>query len=82
MKEVIDLPYFVSDKFINYNEKFDEFIQIMYSHDFKRWEEKYCECDAFQIYEVEIAYKTADYFNNLRVEWENSLVKESLEERN
>jgi len=29
--ESIDLPYFVSTKFINYNEKFDEFIQIMYT---------------------------------------------------
>ena len=49
----------------------------MYSHELKRWKEKYCECDTFQIYEVEIAYKTDDYFYNLRVEWENS-----LEERN
>jgi hypothetical protein len=61
-------PYFVSDKFLNYNEKFNEFIQIMYSYDLNRWMEKYCECKEFQISEVEIVYKTEDYFRNLRVE--------------
>ena len=79
--ESIDLPYFVSTKFINYNENFDEFIQIMYTHELKRWEEKYCECQAFQITEVGIVYKTEDYFQNLRLEWKQSKTKETLEER-
>jgi len=80
--ESIDLPYFVSTKFINYNENFDEFIQIMYTHELKRWEEKYCECQAFQITEVGIVYKTKEYFYQLGKEWEGSITKEPLEERN
>ena len=77
-----ELPYYVSRKFMNYNEKYVELLSTMYTYDFKRWEENQCACSYLSVYEIEIAYKTEEYFNNLRIEWERSLDTESLEERN
>jgi hypothetical protein len=37
----IVVKYYVSSKFNNYNEKYVDLLKIMYSHDFKRWEEKF-----------------------------------------
>ena len=62
----VDVNYYVSKKFNNYNKKYVELLKIMYSYDFKRWEENMCECSTFSSYEVEISYKTEDYFKSLR----------------
>ena len=77
-----DEKYFVSSKFNNYNEKYVEVKKIMYKHDFKRWEENLCNCNYLSSYEIEISYKTEDYIQKLRKEWEESLNVEKLEERN
>jgi hypothetical protein len=76
-----EVQYYVSEKFNNYNKKYVELLSIMYTYDFKRWEEKQCKC-ALSSYEVEISYKIQDYLKNLRFEWRNSITKEKLEERN
>lgn len=77
-----ETPYHVSKKFVNYNEKYVELARIMYTHEFNRWEENQCECSYLSNYEVEIAYKTEDYFQFLHSEWETSIKTEKLEERN
>ena len=82
MKNMDEAPYYVSKKFVKYNEKYEGLVRIMYAHDFNRWEENQCECSFISNYEVEIAYKTEEYFQNLRREWENSIKTEKLEERN
>lgn len=74
--------YYVSKKFINYNNKYVELLIIMYTYDYKRWEEPMCECKYLSNYEVEVGYKMEDYFQNLRKEWEMSIKTEKLEERN
>jgi hypothetical protein len=77
-----DVSYYVSKKFVNDNAKYDELLPIMYSYDFNRWEESLCKCNYLSNYEVDIVYKTEDYFQNLRAEWETSIKTEKLEERN
>ena len=72
--------YYVSNKFINYNKSYEELLIIMYTHDYKRWEEPQCECSYVSNYEVEISYKTEEYFYNLRKEWEVNITKEPLED--
>jgi len=54
----------------------------MYTYDYKRWEEPLCKCSYLSNYEVEIGYTIEEYFYNLRKEWEGSITKEPLEERN
>ena len=54
----------------------------MYKYDYKRWEEPQCACSYASNYEVEISYKTEEYFYELRKEWEGNITKEPLEERN
>ena len=54
----------------------------MYTYDYKRWEEPLCECSYLSNYEVEISYKTEEFFYNLRKAWEESITKEPLEDRN
>ena len=39
-------------------------------------------CSYLSNYEVEISYKTEEYFYELRREWEGNITKEPLEERN
>jgi len=72
----------VSKKILSYNKKYVELLTIMYTYDYKRWEEPMCDCSYLSNYEVEIAYKTEDYFQNLRKEGKFSLKTEKLEERN
>jgi len=74
--------YYVSDKYINYNKKYEELLRIMYKFDFYRWEEMRCECDEWSLYEVEIYYTMDDYFQTLRKDWELSKKTEKLEDRN
>ncbi len=74
--------YYVSKKFINYNKNYVELLKIMYTYDYKRWEEPLCECSYLSNYEVEISYKTEEYFYKLRKAWEESITKEPLEDRN
>jgi hypothetical protein len=74
--------FFVSEKFNKYNERNIELLKIMYTHDFKRWEEPRCECELFSLYEVQINYSTKEYFQNLRKEWVISMKSEKFEERN
>ncbi len=40
------------------------------------------ECSYLSNYEVEISYKTEEFFYNLRKAWEESITKEPLEDRN
>lgn len=80
--ESLEDKYYVSKKFLNYNAKYVELLRIMYTYDYKRWEEITCECKYLSNYEVEIAYKTENYFQNLRREWEQCIKTEKLEERN
>ena len=77
-----ELPYYVSKKFINYNNKYVELLNIMYTYDFKRWEEPMCACSYTPNYEVEITYKTEEFMQNLRLEWVFSIKRTRLEERN
>lgn len=74
--------FFVSDKFNKYNERNIELLKIMYTHDFKRWEEKRCECSLFSLYEVRVNYCAEEFFQNLRKEWIATIKVEKLEERN
>ena len=82
MKNMDEAPYYVSKKFVKYNEKYEELVRKMYTHDLNRWEENQCECSYLSNYEIDIAYKTEEYFQNLRLEWEKSIEIEKLEERN
>jgi len=85
--------YFVSEKFVNYNEALNELLEILHSKDlglfsnsknkgFNRIYESYCNCKVFQLSEIAIYYNTQNYFNDLRIEWEQSINRESLEARN
>jgi len=82
--ESFKVPYYVSKKFINYNKNYVELLNIMYSHDYKRWEEPLCECSYLSNYEVEIGYTIEEFMQELRIEWKESISikKEGLAERN
>ena len=62
--------YYVSKKFINYNKNYVKLLNIMYTYDYKRCEEPLCECSYLSNYEVEISYKTEEFFYQLRKAWE------------